>query len=65
MEIINNKLRRTVLVVILLELYSCGLKGPLYFRDTGKADKIQEKFQLKTTRSSTQLKVAKASLTIR
>lgn len=53
----KTELRRVVLGVLLLGLYGCGLKGPLYFPpETKTADKPT----LTTTQSSTQTPVQSA-----
>lgn len=57
----KRELRRAALVLILLGLYGCGLKGPLYFPPADKADKSKQKHQLKTTLSSTQSPVQTTS----
>lgn len=54
----KSELRRAALVLMLLGLYGCGLKGPLYFPP---ADKSEQKHQLTTTPSSTQSPVQTAS----
>ncbi|WP_041867712.1 LPS translocon maturation chaperone LptM [Sodalis glossinidius] len=54
----KSELRRAALGLMLLGLYGCGLKGPLYFPP---ADKSEQKRQLMTTRSSTQSPVQTAS----
>ncbi|MGL9769407.1 MAG: LPS translocon maturation chaperone LptM [Sodalis sp. (in: enterobacteria)] len=47
----KSELCRVALGFMLLELYGCGLKGPLYFPT---ADKIEQDNQLTTTLLSTQ-----------
>ncbi|MFT4463717.1 MAG: LPS translocon maturation chaperone LptM [Sodalis sp. (in: enterobacteria)] len=57
----KSELRRAALGLMLLGLYGCGLKGPLYFPPADKADKSEQKHQLTTTPSSTQSPVQTAS----
>lgn len=58
----KSKLRRAALGLMLLALYGCGLKGPLYFPPADKADKSAQNHQLTTTPPSTQSPVQTASL---
>lgn len=39
----KSELRRVALGLMLLGLYGCGLKGPLYFPPADKADKSEQK----------------------
>ncbi|WP_408605382.1 LPS translocon maturation chaperone LptM [Candidatus Doolittlea endobia] len=45
-------IHRTVLGLMLVGLYGCGLKAPLYFPPTDTVDKKEQRCQLTTTLSS-------------